>query len=235
MHRIDPAVTGVLLSTEQGSMSMRAFVEAVRDDPGQFVQPVDPLYLGAFFSGCVEANAALRPAIRTLLDTLPGPSGADPWSRAYLLHPSDEAVRLLLDSLCQTIPEDGFEAGWSASTSCIDAVRDAVEQGRWGMALGQCSVLWLSNFIGGFHAALRWWLPERAQAEEGRLRAFETWLAARYGQQPVPTWDRLLRVYEGEGQSGVERFVELWATWQKDVDARTRGSAPTTDTPIGEG
>jgi hypothetical protein len=69
---------------------------------------------------------------------------------------------------------------------------------------------------------LRWWLPERARAEEARLRAFETWLAARYGQQPVPTWDRLLRVYEGEGQSGVERFVELWGTWQKEPDAPTR-------------
>jgi hypothetical protein len=202
---------------------MRAFVQAVRDDPGQFVQPVDPIYLGAFFSGCVEANAALRPPIRRLLDTLSGPSGADPWSRAYLLHPSEEAVPLLLDSLCETTPEHGFEAGWSASTSCIDAVSDAVAQGRWGMALGQCSVLWLSNYIRGFHAALRWWLPERAQAEEARLQAFETWLAARYGQEGLPTWDRLLRVFEGEGQSGVERFVELWGAWEKEVQPPTSG------------
>lgn len=207
-----------VLNNQAEPASMQAFVQAVRDDPERFVEPVDPIYLGAFISGAIEANFALRARIRTLLDVLPGPSGASPWSRAYLLHQPAEAVRTLLDALVEATAEDGFEPGHSASGSCIDAVRDAVGQGRWGLALGQPSVLWLSNYIRGFHTALRCWLPDRAEAEEQRLAAFESWLAARYGERPIP-WHRLLRVFEGEGLSGVERFVELWGAWQDELAA----------------
>lgn len=180
------------------------------------VEPCDPIYMWAFFTGCVEANAALRAPIRSLLDDVPGPSGAEAWSRAYLLYAPGEAVRIVLNRLCQTTIEDDFEPGPSAWTSPVPAVIDAVGQGRWGLVLGECSVLWLANHLRGFHAALERWLPDRARTERERLQAFESWLAARYGQGPVP-WHRLLRVFEGEGPSGVEKFVELWETWQQEI------------------
>lgn len=199
-------------------MLISEFLDAIKRDVSAFVEPLDPIYLGAFFSGCSEVNAAIRRPVRKLLEHVSGPSQADLWSRMALRHPSSMAVSMVLDELSRITEDEPFEAGPSSSSSCIVAVTEAVKAGRPGIILGQTSVLWLRNYVSGYQAALRWWMPERASAEEGRLRAFEAWLAARYGQ-PGVNWDRLIRVFEGEGQSGVKRFAELWETWIRESRA----------------
>ena len=196
-------------------MSTLKFLETIGRNLGAFVEPVDPIYLGAFFAGCVEVNSAIRKPIRKMLKRLPGPSQADPWSRAALKYPSAESVRILLDTLCQACRDESFEEGLSSLRSCITAVAESVREGRPGMMLGQVSVLWLRNYISGYHAALRWWRPEQADIEATRMRDLNAWIAARYGEPEGATWDRLMRVFEGECQSGVERFVELWEAWCK--------------------
>jgi hypothetical protein len=206
-------------------MQFRELVAAVYEKPSAFVEPLDPIYLGAFFYGYKMVNLAIDDPLQELMARFTGPSQADAWSRAYLHFSPSEAFDRLLTELLVILgrwDKNQFEEGPYARESCMTAIVHACKQGRLGMALGETSVLWLANYSKGFIAALNAWNTEQATVQEKELAQFESWLQVQYAEHQAP-WHRIIRVYKGGSQNGVEQFVDLWNEWidSTKVDKRS--------------
>ncbi len=198
-------------------MDILSLIRDMQAAPDKHITPVDPISLGAFLHGYMAANPAPWTAYDRLLERLRGPDAADAATRVYLLERDDEkAVSLLLSHLEEllaaeenrVVPEDAgtFEA-WAP------VVIEGIRQGRPGMFLGECTVMWLCNYVRGFHAGLHAADAAAARRQEGELEEFERWLQDRYDEPSAP-WYKILRVFGGPGLRGLNKLVQTWDEWK---------------------
>jgi hypothetical protein len=206
-------------------MQALRLLQDMQQAPERFINPMDTIALGAFLRGYMEGDPVLWTSYRLLSDELRGTATTEAAKVIYLQEPDErKGVALLLSRLEQllrveenrVIPEDlRVMEAWAPG------IMDGIRQGRPGMYLGEPSVMWLNNYVQGFHAGLRARNPAAAEAQEQELRQFEEWLQDWY-ETPHAAWFKILRVEGGADVQGLTKLVELWDRWK----ASTAPGAP---------
>jgi hypothetical protein len=94
-------------------------------------------------------------------------------------------------------------------------VRGPILEGRPALALGEPSVVWLSDYARGHIAGLRALAPDEAERQSRVLQAFDGWIRNHYRGYAAPWWVQI-RVFEGAYVEGLKRFVELWDEFEQN-------------------
>lgn len=165
----------------------------------------------AFSRGYAYVDPRLAEMLRDLTSEIPGPSAADFCTRAFLKHAhTRDALRFVLSRLVEAIEASSYSPSIGAAHGTLfDKVACSIESGRYGMVLGEPTISWLANMYQGFLCGLDVVSSERAAEERFRLARFEAWLRVFYSA-PEGRWFAILRVFDGNGERGLNAFVERW-------------------------
>jgi len=171
-----------------------------------------PIHLGAFFSGYTLVIPGLSWLAGALDAGFGGPPQARAWTRAYLAHGDEIGLTLVIEGAIaqlEAAPPLVMVAGNDAPEMWIDAIVDAVRARRPATVLGESTIPWLYAFGLGAQAATEDYFPELGAQRREQLSRFETWLQNYFNAPGVP-WQRILRAFEGPGESARYRFASLW-------------------------
>jgi len=200
-------------------MNFAMAVAQVRKSPLTFLSSENARALGAFFSGYRWVDESAGPILDHLTREFDGPDQADACSRACLASADSRmAFRHVLDRLEQVLMRMGTpspSSGPRANLSFVASVSDAILQGRPAMVLAEPTVVWMHDYFRGFLVGLSAVRPSESLRQEQRLAAFESWIRSWYGGFRAP-WYTIIRVHEGMCEHGLERFLELWAAFEKE-------------------
>jgi hypothetical protein len=200
-------------------MHSSEFFASVRQEPGAFIEPVDPMALHPFIVGYTTVNMALWEPLREVEARFDGPSAADACLRSCLHLTPAEAVDRVLCELIAVLEQRrcvSFEEGPDARKPLIDPIVQAAKEGRAAIYIGEPSILALANFTRGFLAAQAAWIPDCASVQENEIARFEAHLQKLFGH-PGARWYRILRTYSGggTGEYSLKVFVKHWEEWRE--------------------
>lgn len=166
--------------------------------------------LGVFLNGYDNADCGVHDALHALLDTFDGPAQADACTRAYLSYEdSSAAASAVLAALEKLATGVQPEPGPFSNTTFVEAIREPILHRRPQIILGDPTVVSLYNYVRGFLCGLEVILPVEAAKQTRALAEFERWLRVKY-EAPCAAWYKMIRVYGGTCEAGLERFIELW-------------------------
>ncbi|MCC7108316.1 MAG: hypothetical protein IT382_03440 [Deltaproteobacteria bacterium] len=192
-------------------MDLTNLIKQLRVEPQRFLDSVSPIALGAFMSGYEASNPAVAKLLRDLSSKIDGPSEASVFTRAYLRFDLTEAVVRIIDLIDEAkwTMQEADGGGYFLDGSFIPTIVRAIEDGRPGIMLGEPTVIWLANCWHGFILGLEEADPNAADLERAQFSGFVKWLAERYADSHA-TWYKLIYVYGGACEDGLEKFAELW-------------------------
>jgi len=204
-------------------MNFPSIVVQLKAEPTAFLDSFCVLSLGSFLVGYGNADSSAHAPTRALLDVFPGADSASACMRAYLSYPgTGVAAAAILDALekevsdCVMAPEPGA----FPDTDFITTLRGPILQGRPAMILGTPTVITLYNYVRGFLCGLEAVAPAEAERQTRDLAEFERWLQGWY-KTPGTAWYKLLRIYGGECERGLLKFVEMWDEFEKSRKSKS--------------
>jgi hypothetical protein len=203
-------------------MNFAIMVERLKAEPAAFLDNFCAASLGAFLTGYANADTSSYDAIKALLGVFPGADQANACSRVYLSY-SDSAVgaSAILSALEKIIGEGDLlpEVGPFGGLSFVEVVRGPIVGGRAAMILGETTVTTLYNYVNGYLCGMEAVLPDEAARQAQDLAEFERWLQGQYGV-PGAVWYKIVRIYEGACERGLNRFIVLWDEFMKGRSRR---------------
>jgi len=190
--------------------------------PTNYLDSHCALSLEVFLIGYANVDESALVHLHALLDTFPGPEQADACTRVYLSYP-DTAVgaMVVLEALEQSLRLRGSAPapGPFSDKSFIEVLRGPIVQRRPAMILGGETVVRLYNYVRGFLCGLEAVAPAEAERQTRDLAEFERWLQD-WCDTPDTAWYKLLRIYGGECERGLLKFVEMWGEFEKSRNSK---------------
>jgi hypothetical protein len=202
-------------------MNFSETLARVRATPTAFLDTPCVLSLQAFLQGYMSADGSAFDIMRASVDAFPGPAQADVCTRAYLYYPDgviamcaviDEMERLLSTGNVQP------ERGHLCDVSFVESVRQPILDGHAAMVVGSDKVVSFYNYVRGFLCGLEAVAPLEAARQGQQLADFERWLQV-YEKCPRAAWYKLVRIFGGERDRGLRKFIEWWDEFQDQRDS----------------
>lgn len=196
-------------------MTLASAIQKLREDPDEELGAPCCLRLQGYLSGYSQTDKSARAVIRAITPSLAGPAEADLCSRALLSCPTSaaafELVLSTLEAECsKRAPLPAQEFGAFGRHGFLDELLEVAPTGRYGVLLGDTTVLLADASVRGNLRALASLDPEQYRRERERLRRFETWLSRGLGTEVVP-WAHVVWASAGGSTSGVEWLVQQWS------------------------
>lgn len=197
-------------------------IRLIRHDATSLLTYECALSFRAFLGGLQVSDVHVAAIRRSLLEHIDGPDQMDACGRAYLaFRNTREALGFIfhnIESFAHRSESAPTEARHEITTvSFVDSVRDAIMDGHAGTVLGEPTISYLADYASGYNFGLRFVDASAAQSRVQELDAFEAWLQGYYGGVHA-CWYGLIRVFEGNCESGLRRFVLLWDAFKSGTD-----------------
>jgi hypothetical protein len=206
-------------------MNLAEMIDDLRTTPQNYLECVSPVYLHAFFHGYQTVDSSLGDLMQSLAARVEPASMTEmgPCLRIYLSESDPfHGVNILLDRLSEIAHATGDLAprpGVFTGRGFASVISGAVKQGRPALVFAEPTVSWMFHFSRGFMVASERIVPNVAEAERARIEGFGKWLQGRYRWKVPAPWQKLIRIYEGEGPDGLAAFVRLWEEFASTVEA----------------